>query len=244
MFSKVALACGCSALLKAPFPHRLGTKKLVALEWAKVKKLRLEREVARASAQSISCTSVIRDRFCSCEKIIFATGERGAKTVKACTVVTCKEIAVKRLHKEDLRHIRRENRKPEKLVRHQPSQEQEKFTLGQLCSRFSRTGRATSRGIEHHLGDHQRRHRTVKQGPRLHRFEDKYREEGTSEVRAFGVWSGEYRARVAAFYLCKPPSMGFRTGDGQLDCGQDSEPPYALGGDAGKSSRLATAGPM
>lgn len=63
VLSKVALTGGFFILLNDPLPHGLGTKNTFALVCANVRKLMLEREVARASAQSISLTSVSKDRF-------------------------------------------------------------------------------------------------------------------------------------------------------------------------------------
>lgn len=64
VLSTVALTCGSFIRRNDPLPHSVGTKNVVALECAKVRKLTLDRELARASAQSISLTSVSRERFC------------------------------------------------------------------------------------------------------------------------------------------------------------------------------------
>lgn len=65
VLSNEAFTGGCLIRRKAPCPQALGTKKTVAREWANVRKLRLDLEVARASAQSISFTSTRRGRFCT-----------------------------------------------------------------------------------------------------------------------------------------------------------------------------------
>lgn len=64
VLSKVALTGGSFILLNKPFPHGLGKKNVLALECANARKPMLERDVARASAQSISFMSVSNVRFC------------------------------------------------------------------------------------------------------------------------------------------------------------------------------------
>lgn len=67
VLSKVALTGGSFIRLNLPLPHRFGTKKTLAREWATVSRLRLERVMARASAQSISLMSFPMDRPCRSE---------------------------------------------------------------------------------------------------------------------------------------------------------------------------------